>query len=275
MAIHSFLKAERGDPDWQFSPEDYYGKEFKILEAAMVELDDGKTDFVVLRQNPTEKELLAKHLKIFVRSDAILDMTIVNDVDPKLQQVFLYDVHLKPGATLNLGIFAKDGKLNKHIIQVYQEEGSLFSAYGLIFNNCAGDTEVITKVVHQGPGSTSNQLFFALAGEDSQTVYQGITIVEPEAADCQIGVESSNLVIGSKGRCYAKPETYINADNVISGVNTDNNTISAEKIDYLESRGIPTKEARSMIISGFRDQVINLIVRDNVKQGAFDAERYF
>jgi Fe-S cluster assembly protein SufD len=193
-------------------------------------------------------------------------MTIVNDLDPKFQQVFLYDIHLKPGATLNLGLFAKDGRLNKHIIQVYQEEGSLFSSYGLIFNNCAGDTEVITKVVHQGPGSTSNQLFFALAGEDSQTVYQGIAIVEPEAVECQIGVESSNLVIGAKGRCHAKPETYINADNVVSSVTTENNTISAERIDYLESRGITNKEARSMIISGFRDQVISLIVRDNLRE---------
>ncbi len=32
MGIHSFLKAEKGDPDWQFSPEDYFGKEFKIID---------------------------------------------------------------------------------------------------------------------------------------------------------------------------------------------------------------------------------------------------
>ena len=90
MAIHSFLKAERGDPDWQFSPEDYFGKEFKIIDASTVELDEGVSDRVVLRQNPTEKELLAKHLKVIVQKGSMLEMTILNDVDPNLQQVFLY-----------------------------------------------------------------------------------------------------------------------------------------------------------------------------------------
>lgn len=266
MAIHSFLKAERGDPDWQFSPEEYFDKEFKIIDAAMVELDDGNTDQVVLRQNPTEKELLAKHLKIFVRSGATLDMTIVNELDSKLQQVFLYDVHLKPGATLNLGVFAKDGKLNKHIIQVYQEEESLFSAYGLIFNDCGGDTEVITKIVHQGAASASNQLFLALAGRHSQTVYQGIAIAELEAIEARIGIDSANLVIEPSGRCYSKPETFINGDAVTSGLTSETDTINPEKIGYLESRGIPSKDAKNMIISGFRDQVIDLIITENIRK---------
>ena len=176
MAIHSFLRAERGDPDWQFSPEEYFEKEFKILDAAMVELDENQADQVVLRQIPTEKELLAKHLKIFVRSGATLDINILNEMEAELQQVFLYDVHLKPGAMLNLGIYAKNGKLNKHIVQVYQEEGSIFSSYGLIYNDCAGDTEVITKIMHQCANSVSSQMFLGIAGGESQTVFQSISV---------------------------------------------------------------------------------------------------
>ena len=55
MAIHSFLKAEKGDPDWLFSPDEYFGKPFKLLDANTVELKDGKEDSIVLRLNPTEK----------------------------------------------------------------------------------------------------------------------------------------------------------------------------------------------------------------------------
>ena len=78
MSIHSFLKAEKGDPDWQFSPEDYFGKEFKIIDASIVELQEDKSEHVVLRQNPTEKELLAKHLKINLQKNSILDLIILN-----------------------------------------------------------------------------------------------------------------------------------------------------------------------------------------------------
>lgn len=266
MAIHSFLKAERDDPDWQFSPDEYYGKEFKIIDAVMVDLQAGATDTVVLRQNPTEKEMLAKHLKVLVQANANLEMTIINDVDPKLQQVFLYDVHLEPGATLSLGIFAKDGKLNKHIIQVALEDDSKIAAFGLVSNECGGDTEIITKVVHRGAGSASTQLFLGLAGEESQTVYQGITIAESNAVESEINVENSNLVTGLAGRCFSKPENYTNAEFVMMSQASETDTISLEKISYLQSRGIPEERAREIVISGFRNQVIDIINSDSIRK---------
>ena len=265
MAIHSFLKAERGDPDWQFSPEDYYGKEFKIIDASTVELLEGATDEVVLRQNPTEKELLAKHLKVIVQENANLNMIILNDVDAKIQQVFLYDIQLSMGASLSLGVFAKDGKFNKHIIQVQQAAGSEFTAYGLISNSVGGDTEIITKIIHQGVASASNQLFLGLAGENSQTVYQGIIVTEPDAMHSEALLESSNLIIGEKGCCYSKPETYINSEFIASAFASETETISLEKISYLRSRGISGEKAREMVISGFRNQVINLVAKNDIR----------
>jgi Fe-S cluster assembly protein SufD len=268
MAIHSFLKAEKGDPDWQFSPEDYFEKEFKIIDASTVELVEGKQEHVVLRQNPTEKELLAKHLKICLQNESGLDLIILNELDSSLQQVFLYDIHLKAGANLNLGLFVKDGKFNKHIIQIIQEENSVFSTYGLISNSVCGDTEVITKVVHNGPESISNQLFLGVAGENSQTVFQGSTIVDELAEDSQAAIESSNLIAGVNGRCFSKPETYINSEFSVSAMGAETNTISMEKIGYLQTRGISEEDAQKIIINSFRKQVINLIQNDSVREEA-------
>jgi len=266
MSIHSFLKAEKGDPDWQFSPEDYFGKEFKIIDASIVELQEDKLEHVVLRQNPTEKELLAKHLKINLQKNSILDLIILNEVDPSLQQVFLYDIHIKEGAKLNLGLFVKDGKLNKHIVQVIQEEQSMFTGYGLISNSVNGDTEIVTKVIHQGPESFSNQVFLGIADGESQTVFQGTTIVEPDAVASQVNIENSNLVVGDASRCYSKPENYINSDYTASAIASETSSISLEKIGYLQTKGINEKVAEQMIVTSFRNQVINLIAQDKIRE---------
>ena len=266
MAIHSFLKADRSDPDWQFSPEDYFDKEFKIIDASTVELDDNVSDRVVLRQTPTERELLAKHLKIIVQKDASLDMIILNDVDANLQQVFLYDIQLKAGASLNFGIFAKNGRFNKHILQVFQEEDSSFAAYGIASNESGGDTEIIVKLIHQGADSSSKQLFLGMAGEHSQTVFQSIVMAETAAVRSDISIENSNLVTGEQGRCYSKPETYINAEDVISDHSCNTLPIGLEKISYLQSRGILLDNAKSIVISGFRAQVIDLIAEDTIRE---------
>jgi len=266
MAIHSFLKAERDDPDWQFTPDEYYGKEFKIIDAVVIDLQAGATDTVVLRQSPIEKEMLAKHLKVLVQENANLELIIINEVDANLQQVFLYDIHLEVGATLSLGLFAKDGKLNKHIIQVALEDDSKIAAYGLISNECEGDTEIITKIVHRGAGSASTQLFSGLAGENSQTVFQGITIAEHAAIESEMLIENTNLVTGLAGRCFSKPENYSNAEFVTISQTSETDTISLEKISYLQSRGIPEDIARNIVVAGFRNQVIDIIISDTIRQ---------
>ena len=270
MAIHSFLKVEKGDPDWQFSPDDYYGKEFKIIDASMVEIKENAIERIILRQNPTEKELLAKRLHIMLNCDSILDMIILNDVDLSLQQVFLYEIHLKSGSSINLGIFAKDGKLNKHIIQVYQETGSALTIYGLVSNQVGGNSEIVTKSVYTGQKSISNQLFVGLAGKDSQTVYTSTIIAEDSAVDSVIGIENTNLITDMGGRCYSKPETYVLAENVISRTSSETAKLDTEKLDYLQSKGITNEHATRLLVSSFKNQVIDLIqlqsVQDEVKE---------
>lgn len=266
MTIHSFLKAEKGDPDWQFSPEDYYGKEFKIIDANVVEIEETENERIVLRQTPTEKDLLAKRLSIILEKNSILDLTIINEVDSDLQQVFLYDIRLKQGAILSLGMFVKNGKLNKHIVQVHQDDTTTLTMYGLISNDVYGDTEIITKTMQSGADSIGNYLFLSIADEKSQTVYQGTVITDSTAINGHINIENSNLIIGDLGRCYAKPETYINSEWVTSNIGSDTSTISAEKIGYLQSRGIPENQAKQLIISSFRNQVIDLVVQDQIRE---------
>lgn len=266
MAIHSFLKAEKGDPDWQFTPEDYIGKEFKIIDANVVDVDKEQEDRVILRQIPTERNLLAKHLKIFVHANSNLDLIILNDVDPKIQQVFLYNIHLETNSTLSLGMFANNGKFNKHIVQVYLNDFSSFTSYGFISNTCKGDTEIITKVIHNGVNSKNNQLFLSMAGKDSQTVYQSINIVENNAEDNEINLDSSGLIIGDNGRCHSKAENYIDANYTETAQRLITNTISLEKIAYLQSKGIPENKAKKLIIEGFKKIVFNIVDHDTLQE---------
>lgn len=266
MGIHSFLKVEKGDPDWQFSPEHYFGKEFKIIDASAVELAKGVKDIMVLRQSPTDKNMLAKHIKIQSNNDSQMDLIIINDADPKLQQIFIYDVHLCENSTINFGIFAKGGKFNKHIIQVSLDEGANFSAYGLITNDCGGDTEVITKVVHQDPGATSRQFILGHSAAGSQTVFQTTIVLDENAEGCEASVESLNLISGPKGRSFSKPDIYVNCDSAKSNAGSITETISADKIYYLQARGLEPKQAVKTIINNFQNQAINLVAFNDLKE---------
>ena len=266
MAIHSFLKVEKGDPDWQFSPESYFGKEFKIIDASTIEISKGIKDLIVLRQDPNDKCLLAKHIKITAKEDSTLDLMIINDADEKVQQIFMYDVHLYQGSTINFGIFLKGGRFNKHIIQVYLEEGATFNSFGLMTNDTGGDTEIITKIVHQNLNTTSRQFVLGRAGGNSQTVFQGMTILDEGSEGSEAGIESMNLVTGKDGRCFNKPEVYATCDGVKSHIGQVTEHLSADKIYYLQTRGLDPNQAVKSVVNSFHKQVTTLIPYKDLKE---------
>ena len=270
MGIQSFLKAQKGDPDWVFTPEQYFNKEFKIIDASLIELGQDKTDVVVLRQTPGEKDLLAKHLRIDVRENAKLDLIITNEAEDKLQQVFIYEIRVRDGGHINMGLFIKGGKLNKHIIQVTLDNGANFNAYGYALNSVKGDCEIITKVDHQGAYSVSNQYFVGEAGTGSQTVFQAIVNVEKEAKFAQIGIENSNLVVGTGGMCHGVPEVFNHSDSarISTGMNTD--ILDQDKTYYLQTRGLTHAQAEAMQLINHRKSVLNIVhsqeIKDEIEQ---------
>ena len=266
MGIQSFLKAQKGDPDWAFTPEQYFDKEFKMIDAHLIELKSGKEDRIVLRQTPDEKEMLAKHLRIDVRENATLDLAIINEASDKLQQVFIYDVRIRDGGHINFGLFVKGGRLNKHIIQVTLDDGANFNAYGHAINTAGGDCEIITKIDHQGAYSVSNQFFSCEAGKDSQTVYQGMVNVSKTADYAQVGIENVNLIVDKGGRCHSVPEVYNQSDSAKINTGTATDLMEKEKIYYLQTRGLDQAAAESLLITSHRNLVLNIIQTAEIKE---------
>jgi Fe-S cluster assembly protein SufD len=265
MAIQSFLKANRGDPDWAFTPEEYFDKEFTVIDANLIELAQGKIDKIFLRHTPTEKKMLAKHIRIDVREDATLDMTVLTEASQKLQQVFIYDIRIREGGQMNLGLFIKGGQLNKHIIQVTVDEGGNFNAFGYAANTVGGDCEIITKVDHQGPYSVSNQFFACEAGKGSQTVFQGMVSVHKDSHRSQIGVENVNLNLGG-GKCHSVPEIVNATDSSRVNSGTATEPMDQDRIYYLQTRGMSQAAAEALIISAHRNLAFDIIQDPEVKE---------
>lgn len=268
MTTHNFFKPEQGDPDWQFSPEGYFDRDFKFLGSSIVELGNDKEEAIVLRQSPTEKGLYAKRLQIEVKPGAQLNLVVLNDSGNTTQQVVFYEIHLYANASLNFGIFAKNGKLNKHVINVIQDSNSTFNAYGIAANNAGGDTEIVTKIINAEIQSANNQTFLGLAGANSQTVFQSMVVSEPEAIGCEVGIENVNLVTDLGGRCFSKPETYVDSEFSTTAFVSETVTLGPENLYYLQSRGFTEDAARSLLINGFTNQILEFIPNDTIQEEA-------
>lgn len=265
MGVQGFLKATKGDPDWAFTPDQYFDKQFKIIEASTLELGADKAESIILRQSPTERELLAKQIKIDVLDGASLNVILINDSPESLQQVFIYDISVHGGGQFNFGLFVKGGRLNKHILNVTLDNYATFSTYGHIFNKIGGDCEVIVNTHHMGALSNSSVYYTTESGEDSQTVMQAVTRIHEEGQYSQANIEVSNLITGINGKCHSVPEIFNNSDSARINCGTCTDYLDHERVYYLRTRGLSKDRAEKYLVSNHRNQTFNTIMNEEIK----------
>lgn len=265
MAIESFLKVDSKDPDWSYSPNHYFGKQFKIIDANCLMIKEGTDDAMILRLNPSEPDLLCKHLQIVAKEASNLSLYIMCDGEESMQQVFLYNVTAEPNSMLNIGIFTKNGLLNKHIIECEIHENASVNIIGLVENSKGGSSEIITKIMHLGPNSESNQLINCISGKDSRSVFQGFVKI-PEGIDhCASHISNFNLITDENGQCFSIPQMFIDSGKTETGQSCETGEFDQEQLWYLRSRGFSLEEAKNILLENHQDSILDMIQDTDIK----------
>lgn len=265
MAIESFLKVDKSDPDWHYSPAQYYGKQFKMIDANCLQIKEGTDDVMVLRLSPTENDMLCKHLQILGKDSSKLDLYIICEGSEHTQQVFLYNVLCEPNSILNIGVFVKGGKLNKHIFECEAYDGSEVNIYGLSENDMGGSSEIIAKVFHAGPGVASQQWVHCSSSNKGRTVFQGHVHIEKGTDDSYTRVSNSSIIKDETGQAYSVPQLMIDCGNVEASHNCTVGQIDQESLWYLQSRGMTLEDAKKLLLNVHQDRIINVIPHTDIQ----------
>jgi Fe-S cluster assembly protein SufD len=128
------------------------------------------------------------------------------------------------------------------------------------------DTRLV--VDHAVPHGTSRELFKCVMDGNSRGVFQGKVTVRPGAQKSDGKQSSHGLLLSETAEFDAKPELEIYADDVICGHGATSGELDETMLFYLNSRGIPEVEAKSLLIAAFVgeafDTVNNEAVRDEL-----------
>jgi Fe-S cluster assembly protein SufD len=265
MAIESFLKVDGKDPDWVHSPDQYFGKQFKIIDANCLMIKEGTDDAMILRLNPAEPDLLCKHLQIVSKEDSHLSLYIICDAEETTQQVFLYNITAEPNSTLSVGVFVKNGLLNKHIIECEVHDNAAVNVVGIVENNNGGSSELITKILHLGDHGESNQIVNCVAGNESRTVYQGSVKVPEDLEYNSCYISNTNLITDDSGQCFGIPQMYIDSKKTEVAQSSETREFDPEQLWYMQSRGISLEQSKKILLQAHQDSILNIIKDDDVK----------
>lgn len=121
-------------------------------------------------------------------------------------------------------------------------------------------------VDHQVPGCESRELFKHVLDDSSRGVFQGKIVVRQAAQKTDGRMMSRALVLGDDAEMDNKPELEIFADDVQCGHGATCGAIDDELLFYLRARGIPLKEAQSLLVQAFVGEAIETVEHDGLRE---------
>src|SRR5215510_14072378 len=109
---------------------------------------------------------------------------------------------------------------------------------------------------HISPRTASDLLYKNALDDRARTIFGGLIRVEPHAHFTDAYQKVRNLLLSDDAEANSMPGLEILADNVRCTHGATSGQIEEDQLFYLRTRGIPTKVAQRLLVTGFLDEVI-------------------
>jgi Fe-S cluster assembly protein SufD len=109
---------------------------------------------------------------------------------------------------------------------------------------------------HISPHTASDLLYKNALDDRARCTFGGLIRVEPHAHFTDAYQKVRNLLLSDDAEANSMPGLEILADNVRCTHGATSGQIDEDELFYLRTRGIPTKVAQRLLVTGFLDEVI-------------------
>ncbi|HEY4271469.1 MAG TPA: Fe-S cluster assembly protein SufD [Candidatus Udaeobacter sp.] len=109
---------------------------------------------------------------------------------------------------------------------------------------------------HVSPHTASDLLYKNALDDRARTIFGGLIRVEPHAHFTDAYQKVRNLLLSDDAEANSMPGLEILADNVRCTHGATSGQIEEDQLFYLRTRGISTKIAQRLLVTGFLDEVI-------------------
>ncbi|HTM63190.1 MAG TPA: Fe-S cluster assembly protein SufD [Gammaproteobacteria bacterium] len=225
---------------------------FMIHEYAGI--DDGKYFMNAVTSIMTEANSRLNLIKLQHESDDALHMENVFVRQRKDSHVAI--VHVTTGA-----VFSRDD-----VIVQLKEQGAECVANG--FYHASRDGQYIDHHIdfkHAAPRTASGMLYKGIAENKSRAVFNGSLHVEKDAQKINAYQENHNLLLSGLAEVYSKPELEIYADDVKCRHGATTGQLDQDAMFYMRARGIDEQTARSILLRGFVEEVLQRITHSAIR----------
>jgi Fe-S cluster assembly protein SufD len=126
------------------------------------------------------------------------------------------------------------------------------------------DTTLLIE--HAAGHCVSREQFRSVLDDQAHGVFQGKIVVKPHAQKTDAKMMTRALLLSDEAEADNKPELEIFADDVVCGHGATTSAPNEQLKFYLMSRGIPEKEAETLLVQAFIGETIEEIAHEGIRQ---------
>jgi Fe-S cluster assembly protein SufB len=135
-----------------------------------------------------------------------------------------------------------------------QAKGEIMSV-AMASHNQLQDTGA--KIIHRANSTTSNIVSKSISIGTGLASYKGLVKIDENASNCRNNTRCDALLIDQNSRTETQPVIVVQGKKNHLQHEASVSKIDEEKLYYLQQRGIPMKQAISLIVNGFVNDLLN------------------
>lgn len=198
---------------------------------------------------------------------SILDMEESSASTRRLNQVYVSQHH-GSSVTINSATLLNGVTRNEFNVDILGK-GASTNLYGMVI--ASGDQVVdnCSNVMHVSGGSKSQQRFRYVLDDKAVGAFEGGIEVSEGAKGTEAYQSNGNVLASADARMHTEPRLLIYNDDVKCSHGASTGQLDEQALFYMQTRGIPRDEARTMLMQAYLTDVIEQVhpeaVRDRLR----------
>jgi Fe-S cluster assembly protein SufD len=230
--------------------------------------ENAQVQILERHQSLTKNSTLTNSVtEIFAAKRAQIDYYKIQD--DKLEASLIDNTFIDQSQESHVAVhtFCFGGKLTRNNLNFYQNGQRIESTLkGVTIIGHKQHVDHNTLVHHIAPNCESYQDYKGIFSDNAVGVFNGKVVVEKEAQKTNAFQANNNLLVNDKATINTKPQLEIFADDVKCSHGCTIGQLDENAMFYLQTRGIPEKEAKALLMYAFANNVLESVKIPQLKK---------
>ncbi len=223
--------------------------------------ENAEVQVIERHQSLTSNEVFTNSVtEIFAAKDARVDYYKLQNDNANASLIDNTYIDQKDNSVVRVHTFSFGGKLTRNNLNYYQNGERIDSTLkGITILDGKQHVDHYTLVHHAQPNCESHQDYKGIYDGSSTGVFNGKILVDKIAQKTDAFQQNNNVLISDKATLNTKPQLEIFADDVKCSHGCTIGQLDEDALFYLQSRGIPKKEAGALLMYAFANNVLESV----------------